>query len=249
MNQATFYFHADLNIFLSDERKNRQFTHQFKNHPSIKDMIEAFGVPHPEVHGMMVNGGAVDFSYLVQNNDQCHIYPIAAWGDIAEILPLRPQPEPRFVLDLHLGKLAAYLRRLGFDTLYRNDYPDEELAEISSQENRILLTRDIGLLKRGIVTHGYWVRDKNPQQQLREVLQRFNLFEAIQPFSRCIHCNGAVKAVDQETIAAQISLKTKENHDEFRQCLDCGKIYWKGSHYEKMVQFIAEVRAGRSPGF
>lgn len=248
MNQATFYFHTDLNIFLSDERKNRPFTHHFKDHPSIKDMIASFGVPHPEVHSMIVNGIAVDFSYLVQNNDQCHIYPISAAIENPQILPLRPKPEPRFVLDLHLGKLAAYLRRLGFDTLYRNDYYDAELALISSQENRILLTRDIGLLKRKIVTHGYWVRNTNPELQIREILQRFNLFDAIHPFSRCIHCNGAVKAVDKETIAAQIPLKTQENHDEFRQCLDCGKIYWKGSHYEKMLQFIAEICSDR-PGY
>ncbi|KOR36974.1 MULTISPECIES: Mut7-C RNAse domain-containing protein [Planktothricoides] len=249
MNQAIFCFYADLNIFLADERKNRPFTHHFKEHPSIKDMIASFGVPHPEVHGIIVNGIPVDFSYLVQNNDQCHIYPISYSIENAQFLPLRPEPEPRFVLDLHLGKLAAYLRRMGFDTLYRNDYPDEELADVSSQENRILLTRDIGLLKRKIVTHGYWVRNTDPERQLREVLQRFNLFDGIKPFSRCIHCNGSVKAVDKETIAQQIPPKTKESHDEFRQCLDCGKIYWKGSHYEKMLQFIAEVRADRPAGF
>lgn len=242
MNQATFYFHADLKIFLSESRKNQPFTHQFKNTPSIKDAIESLGVPHPEVHIIIVNGVSVDFSYLLQDSDRCHIYPIFASVYIAEIVPLRPAPEPRFVLDLHLGTLAKYLRRLGFDTLYRNDYPDEELAYVSSTENRILLTRDIGLLKRGIVTHGYWVRDKAPRQQLREVLQRFNLFEEIKPFSRCINCNGSVKSVAKESITEQIPAKTRENHDEFRQCIDCGKIYWKGSHYEKMRQFIADVR-------
>lgn len=245
MNQATFHFHADLNIFLSEERKDKPFTHEFKENPSIKDTIESFGVPHPEVHAIVVNEVSVDFSYLVQNCDRCHVYPIFApidIADIAEVISLRPEPEPRFVLDLHLGTLAKYLRRLGFDTLYRNDYPDEELAEVSSTENRILLTRDIGLLKRGIVTHGYWVRDKDPQQQLREVLRRFSLFEMIKPFSRCIHCNGSVQPVAKESILEKIPPKTRDNYDEFRQCLDCGKIYWKGSHYENMRQFIDEVR-------
>ncbi len=242
MNQAIFQFHAKLNVFLSDDRQHQTFTYEFKGNPSIKDAIESLGVPHPEVDVIIVNGVSVDFAYLLQNSDRCNVYPIFASVEAAKIIPLRPEPEPRFVLDLHLGKLAGYLRRLGFDTLYRNDYPDEELAYVSSTENRILLTRDIGLLKRGIVTHGYWVRDKDPQQQLREVLRRFNLFDAIAPFSRCIKCNGSVKSVPKESILEQIPPKTRETHKEFRQCLDCGKIYWKGSHYEKMLQFIAEVR-------
>jgi len=242
MNQAKFNFHAELNVFLSPDRQARTFVHQFKENPSIKDAIESLGVPHPEVHAIMVNDRSVDFAYLLQDGDECNIYPISASGEIADPIALRPKPEPRFVLDLHLGKLAAYLRRLGFDTLYRNDYPDAELASVSSTENRILLTRDIGLLKRGIVTHGYWVRDKNPQQQLREVLARFNLFDAIAPFSRCINCNGSVQPVAKDKILDQIPPKTREHHEEFRQCLDCGKIYWKGTHYEQMLQFIAEVR-------
>ena len=246
MNQATFCFHADLNIFLSDGRKNRTFTHEFKDNPSIKDAIESLGVPHPEVHIIMIDGVSVDFSYQLQNNDRCQIYPITSSVEVAELVTLRPEPEPQFVLDLHLGTLAKYLRRLGFDTLYRNDYPDEELAYVSSTENRILLTRDIGLLKRGIVTHGYWVRDKDPQEQLREVLRRFNLFEAIAPFSRCISCNGFVKPVEKAKILDKIPPKTRETQDEFRQCLDCGKVYWKGSHYDQLLQFIAEVRVSNN---
>ncbi len=242
MNRAEFRFYAELNDFLPSESKNATLTHQFNNHPSIKDSLESFGIPHPEVETIAVNGKSVDFSYRVQDGDRCDIYPISQSVELSPRVRLRPQPEPRFVLDIHLGKLAGFLRMLGFDTLYRNDYPDEELARVSSMENRILLTRDIGLLKRGIVTHGYWVRSLNPHERLEEVLRRFELFDVITPFSRCIHCNGLLETVTKNSILERLEPKTREHYDEFRRCSSCDKIYWKGSHYEKMQEFIDGVR-------
>lgn len=242
MNRAEFRFHAELNDFLPRESKNATLTHQFPNHPSIKDSLESFGIPHPEVAAIAVNGKSVDFSYRVQDGDRCDIYPISQAVELSPRVRLRPQPEPRFVLDIHLGKLAGFLRMLGFDTLYRNDYPDEELARVSSTENRILLTRDIGLLKRGMVTHGYWVRSLNPHKRLEEVLRRFELFDAITPFSRCIHCNGLLETVTKNSILERLEPKTREHYDDFRRCNSWDKIYWKGSHYEKMQEFIEGVR-------
>lgn len=242
MNRAQYRFYAELNDFLPPESHNATLTHQFKDNPAIKDSIESFGVPHPEVHLIVVNGQSVDFSYGVKDGDRCDIYPISQSVDISPVVPLRPQPEPRFVLDIHLGKLAGFLRMLGFDTLYRNDYPDEELAWVSSTENRILLTRDIGLLKRGIVTHGYWVRSMNPHQRLEEVLRRFELFDSISPFSRCIHCNGTLEVVEKQDILHRLQPKTREHYDDFRRCEACDKIYWKGSHYEQMQDFVEKFR-------
>jgi uncharacterized protein with PIN domain len=142
------------------------------------------------------------------------------------------------VLDTHLGQLAAYLRMLGFDTLYRNDYPDDELARIASQEQRILLTRDRGLLKRGIIVYGYYVRETDPRRQMVEILRRYQLDGVIAPFRRCIRCNGPLRAVQKADIADRLAPKTREFYQEFSMCAACDQIYWKGSHYERMRQFI-----------
>jgi uncharacterized protein with PIN domain len=147
----------------------------------------------------------------------------------------------RFVLDTHLGQLAAYLRMLGFDTLYRNDYSDDELARISSQEQRILLTRDRGLLKRGIVVYGYYVRETDPQRQVVEILRRYQLAAATAPLRRCIRCNGLLHTVPKADVADRIAPKTHDFFEEFSICAACDQIYWKGSHYEKMRQFIESL--------
>ena len=206
-------------------------------------MIESLGVPHTEIAAIVVNERAVDFSYLVHDGDRIDVYPVGAPVADAAPVALRPAlpPEPRFVLDTHLGQLAVYLRMLGFDTLYRNDYPDDELARISSADLRILLTRDRGLLKRGIVQHGYYIRATDPQRQIVEVLRRFNLSGAIVPLRRCIRCNGLLCAIPKEEVCDRLAPATRERYDEFSACAACDQVYWKGSHYDHMRQFIEGV--------
>lgn len=243
MARADFRFHAELNFFLSPRQRQVSFSHSFKERASIKDMIEALGVPHPEVDVILVNSEAVDFSYIVKDGDRIDVYPISATTSITPLVSVRPQPltVPRFVLDVHLGKLASSLRMLGFDTLYRNDYDDEELANISASQSRILLTRDKGLLMRSVVTYGYYVRKTNPDQQIIEVLQRFNLFKKVLPFQRCIRCNGLLRSVSKDSILEHIPQKTTLEIDEFHRCAECQQIYWRGSHYERMQQFVQGV--------
>src|SRR5687767_10753598 len=200
MNQASLYFHTSLNHFLQRQRRERWIQHEFDGQPSVKDMIESLGVPHPEVEYIIINGRGVDFNYLVRNGDQIEVYPAGSAPDGAPRLRPEPPTPPRFVLDIHLGRLAAHLRMLGFDTLYRNDYHDEELARVSSAEDRILLTRDVGLLKRGIVAHGYFVRETNPKRQLAEIAYYYDLLDRTQPFVRCIKCNGLLSSVSKEDI-------------------------------------------------
>jgi uncharacterized protein with PIN domain len=246
---ASFRFYAELNDFLPAQQRQKDVTQSFELSASVKDMIEALGVPHTEVDLILVNGVSVDFSYQVQDGDQISVYPVFETIDINPLVRVRPRPlrEPRFVLDVHLGRLAIYLRMLGFDTLYRNDYGDEELAHISSREGRILLTRDRGLLKRSVVTHGYCIRTTDSRQQLVEVLRRFDLFGSLTPFSRCLHCNGLLQAVDKATISDRLSPKTKQYYDEFRRCQNCERIYWPGSHFQRMQQFIESVLLNSPP--
>jgi len=238
--QVTIRFYEELNDFLPLERRKVSFTHQFKQAGSVKDLIESLGVPHTEIDLILVNGVSVDFNHQIRDSDLISVYPMFEALDITPLLRLRPQPlrNPRFVLDTHLGRLAAYLRMLGFDSLYRNDYDDATLADISVQQRRILLTCDIGLLMRKQITHGYFVRQRQPQQQLLEILKRFDLSGMLKPFSRCLHCNGQIHAVDKSIIEKQLLPHTREFYQEFWRCDQCKKIYWKGSHYNRMMQMI-----------
>lgn len=242
MPSVTFRFYEELNDFLAPDRKKRDFSVPFRPRNSVKDMIESLGVPHTEVDLILVNGESVDFAYIVRPDDRISVYPVFEALDISGATHLRPVPlrRTRFVLDTHLGKLARYLRLLGFDTLYENTYGDEELAEISAAgEQRILLTRDQGLLKRKRVRHGYFVRSDNPQRQVREVLSRFDLYNAVEPFKRCTQCNGLIQTAGKEEVREQLPGRVARQFDEFSRCGGCGRVYWKGGHYERMLKIIA----------
>ena len=237
---ADFRFYAELNDFLPPARRQRDFVHPVEGRVTVKHLIESLGVPHGEVDLILVNGQPVDFSYLVKDGDRVSVYPMFESIDISAVGRLRPQPlrQTRFVLDTHLGQLATYLRLLGFDTRYRNDFGDPELARISSEERRILLTRDRGLLKRNLVSHGYYVRHTEPRQQLLEVVRRFDLKDDLQPFRRCLRCNALLEPVDKERILHRLEANTRRYYEEFRICSGCQQIYWKGSHYRRMRRFL-----------
>jgi len=192
MAAARFRFYAELNDFLPLESRGCYLERQFATGGSVKDFIESFGVPHTEVDLVLVNGETVDFSYRVRDGDGVSVYPVFESFDIAPVSRVRPAPlrDLRFVLDVHLGRLAAYLRMAGFDATYRNDAADAELAEAAERERKVLLTRDRYLLMRTKVDRGYWVRSADPRQQLAEVLKRFQLADSLRPFTRCLVCNG-----------------------------------------------------------
>lgn len=160
-----------------------------------------------------------------------------------QLCPPTVGAEPiRFILDVHLGKLARWLRLLGFDTLYRNDLDDPEIVEIAAMEGRTILTRDGGIMKRRAATRGYLVQSTVPQEQLREVLDYYQLQEQIQPFHRCLVCNGLLVHVEKSKILELLEPKTIRYYDTFFQCAECGKIYWRGTHYERMQGFLAALK-------
>lgn len=241
MKAAKFRFYAELNDFLPPERKHVSFEHRFELSSSLKDMIESLGVPHTEIGLVLRNGEPSTMDIPVLDQDRIAVYPHNSTFAESEQIPA----EIRFVADVHLGRLATYLRMLGFDTLYRNDYADDELARISSTEDRSLLTMDRGLLKRSIVRLGYFVRAHEPRQQLVEVLRRYRLFGQISAFARCLECNTPVARVAKEHVVAMLPPRTRECFDEFLQCPACGRVYWKGSHYEHMARFIEGVKSSR----
>lgn len=241
MNRATFRFYAQLNDFLPVRQRHKTITYRFGDTPAVKDSIEAIGVPHPEVALILANGEPVDFAYLLQAGDRITVYPTFRQIDISSLLTVQPPAPQAFIADVHLGRLVAYMRMLGFDTLLLDDHRDELIAATASRENRIVLTRDVGLLKRSIVTHGYFIRATKPWRQLAEVIDRFNLGDAVMQFHRCTNCNDLLHVVDKTDIEHQLPDKTVDYYDEFRQCRRCQKIYWRGSHYAKLDAFLAKL--------
>ena len=203
-------------------------------------------MPHTEIDLLLCNGQPQTFAYLVQPGDRIAVYPPFHTLDIKSDPPLRPPlSHPlTFLLDNHLGRLARYLRLLGFDTLYfNNTYEDAQLAQMAHDRGCVLLSRDRGLLKRGQVVHGCCLHSKDPLEQLHAVLHRYQLSDQIKPWRRCLRCNGSLKPVPKEQILHLLEPKTKLHYHEFQHCVDCAQVYWKGSHYEKLASFVTTITA------
>lgn len=249
MAEAIFHFHGLLADFLTDDRP-RPIAYRLNGEVAVKHPIEALGVPHPEVEFILANGRGVDFSYRVQAGDEIAVFPAGYQVPGGAEVRLRPpQPEPLgFVCDNHLGRLATYLRLLGFDCLYPTDLDDEALAELAQREERALLSRDRRLLMRRIVVYGCCLRSRDPRQQLQDVLDRFQLQDQIRPWRRCLRCNGRLEAAAKEAILDQLEPKTKLYYHEFWQCGQCRQIYWKGSHYQPLLEFVRAVLADQRRG-
>lgn len=249
MPTAYFRFYAELNDFLPPDRRATPFAHAFHGRVAVKDAIEALGVPHPEVDLILVDGVSVDFSHPLRDGAHVSVYPVFESLDVSPLVRLRPRPlrDLRFVLDTHLGRLAAHLRLLGFDALHRNDFSDEELVRLSTGERRVLLTMDRALLKRRAVTRGYCVRAGHPKAQVREVLERFDLYRLASPFTRCMRCNGELAAVEKRAVAGLVPPGAWGAFDEFRRCSACGRVYWPGSHYHALRALVAEVLGEGGP--
>lgn len=236
-HSAEFRFYEELNDFLPTAKRKQTIVYQFFGTPGIKDPIESLGIPHTEVELIIVNGRSVSFDYQLKHSDRVAVYPVFESFDVTPLVRLREHPlrKLRFVVDVNLGKLARWLRLLGFDTLYRNDYSDAELATISIEKRRILLTRDRFLLRRKIITHAYCVRAHDPDEQIAEILKRFDLTAQVVPFKRCLECNGVIAEVEKKDIIDQLKPLTRRYYNRFYRCEACGKVYWRGPHYEKML--------------
>lgn len=240
--EAEFRFYAELRDFL-DEPDGR-LVRRFDLSPSVKDLIESSGVPHTQVDLVLVNGQPVDFGHRVRDGDRVSVYPVFETFDIEEVTRVRASPlrETRFVLDVHLGRLARYLRLLGFDTDYAVDRPDRELVATSRREDRILLTRDVELLKHGDLTHGYFVRSTDPREQVLEVVERMHLAGSIAPFTRCMTCNGLLRQVEKSQVANRLPEGVRREQDRFWRCRECGKVYWRGSHMGHLEDLVDSAR-------
>lgn len=243
MPRARFRFHGSLGDFLAAGRRDGAFDHDFRDRASVKDMFESLGVPHPEVEYVVANGHAVDFTHLVDDGDRIDVYP----HDVSpEPLPaLRagvPFPDdPVFLLDVHLRRLAGYLRLIGIDTHWSAHAGDPQLASEAGTNGHVLLTRDLGLLKRSVVDHGYFVRSTAPRAQLLEVVDRFALRPHAQPFARCMRCNGAIEQVAKEDVQHLVDERSRPFYDRYARCTGCGRVYWDGAHFDRLCRLVNTV--------
>ena len=233
MKHAEFTFDQDLLALLPGKRRRNPLLYEFRGPQSTKHLIEALGIPHTEVASVSVGGIPRALAYLVRDGDRLEVHGGAAME--------RPQSEPRFVIDGHLGRLAAGLRMLGLDCLYQGQVPDDQLYEEALAEARYLLTRDRRLLMRKSLVLGYLVRSLDPQVQLAEVSRRFGLARWAAPFRRCIRCNHLLEPVEKNAVLDRLEPLTRTYFDDFRLCPSCKQIYWKGSHFERMQARIDDL--------
>jgi uncharacterized protein with PIN domain len=243
MNVALFRFYEELNDFLTTGIRGKLISYSFNGNPSVKDAIEALGVPHVEVDLVLANSRSVDFSYKLKNSDYISVYPVFESFDITPVTHLRAKPlrDLKFILDVHLGKLVKYLRLCGFDTYYRTNLNDMEIISLSLSEKRVIITRDVELLKNRKVTRGYWIRSQHTGEQLKEVLQRFDLKKQIRLFTRCLECNMILTDVDKKDVLDRLLPRTRRYFNNFKRCPECNRIYWEGSHYERMRNYINQI--------
>jgi len=241
MGQITLVFHGRLKDFLRNDPAADGLVYTSTQKTALKHVIEVLGVPHPEVGRMEVNEQVVGLEYAVQDGNKIHIYPYEPSASQYGLTG------PAFILDNHLGKLADYLRLLGFDVIYARDWPDDQIADYAHNQQRVLLTRDRGLLKRKIVSQGYCVRADDPGDQLAEVAVLYQLTSYVTPFQRCPRCNGKLVPVAKARIIDQLLPLTRKYYDEFTQCQTCGKIYWKGSHFIHMQDLFKPYLGNHNP--
>jgi uncharacterized protein len=248
------FFHGDLAGFLHRELGSATpVRRQLGEKTAVKDVIEACGVPHSEVDLILLsdtNGAeaqAIELSRQIQAPALLAVYPVPAPADLFTAAPrLQVHHWTRFVADGHLGKLARNLRLLGLDTAYEHDADDRRLLEIMVAEDRALLTRDRRLLMHAVVRHGYCPRSSDPEEQTREVFARFSLAQnrsPLAPYSRCLRCNSRLERIDKSEVMISLSAEplTLRYYETFRRCAGCGRIYWPGTHFEKLTARVARL--------
>ena len=240
MNQVYFRFYEELNDYLPEEKRKVWFEYSFSGEILMQDAMHSMGVPSEEIDLILVNQQSKAFDYMLQDGDRISVYPVFELFDLSGASPLREKPlrNPTFICDVHLGRLCKYLRMLGLDTLYSNQYTPEEMIAISRQEKRIILSRSYQLTRHKEVTHSYWIRSADPLEQVKDLIIKLDLSSWTDPLIRCMKCNDKIVPVEKPVILHRLQSRTAKYYTEFFNCPTCNQIYWKGSHFENMLNFI-----------
>ncbi|MGV3741893.1 MAG: Mut7-C RNAse domain-containing protein [Burkholderiaceae bacterium] len=242
MVTASFEFQGNLNDFLVQMRRHRRFSCVCAESASTKHMIEALGVPHTEVGSVMVNDLPASLDYLLRDGDHVVVHPHTSPERSREVSSMQTAP-PMFLADAHLGGLARLLRMAGFDTLYDNAFHDDDIVHIAIDQERTILTRDRELLKRRAVYSGSYIRSLQPAEQMKEVITRFGLAQLARPFTLCLHCNLPLAPVDKAVVLNLLPPSVQEHQSSFSRCTCCKRVYWKGSHWQRMHAMLNAIVA------
>lgn len=246
MATVTLRLHEQLWPLLARERRCESFEYDCAQQASAKHALEALGVPHTEVEWLAVKGRPAGLDQLLRDGDLIEAWPRLTTPPSGYFQQLRVWPLPsssRFIADAHLGGLARLLRLAGFDTLYRQDYQDREIARLSASETRIALTRDRELLKQRDIEYGCFVREQQPWSQLTELLRRLQLATAVRPFSLCLECNVTLQQVERAAVLDSLPPAVQAGQQHFTRCAQCDRIYWQGSHWKRMRERLDAVLA------
>jgi uncharacterized protein with PIN domain len=149
-----------------------------------------------------------------------------------------PGADPRFFADAMLGRLARWLRILGYDTSYEAHVDDAVLVRRALQEDRVILTRDRSLPEEFRVPALVLVEAERPEEQLRELVRRLQLDTEGRLFTRCSRCNAGLESVSRDRIAERVPARILGGHDHFKLCPGCGRVYWEGSHVDRIRNAI-----------
>lgn len=226
-----------LQPLMHPKRRGERVTVRADGTSTLGHHIGSLGIPLTEVGSVLLDGRQVGMDWR----------PVA--GSVVSLLPAaRPQTAPtqppRFLLDIHLGALARRLRLLGVDVAWSNDpaaNADDALVQHARQDNRVLLTRDRGILLRRSLPAGAYVRGQRPDEQVTDVLDRFA--PPLAPFTRCPACNGLLQPVAKADISDLLQPGTRRTYQDFQRCPDCGAVYWAGAHHERLRRFVARHAA------
>ena len=238
-------FHGDtLDLLRRTPDPDGNIVYPLSRRASIKDIIESLGLPHTEVSKIVLNGQEQTFEKIAGDGDHFEIHPLTSAMLPTMATTLRPIPLATclFLVDINVGRLARLLRMTGIDAeAVAAESTDSATVQRAIEEKRILVTRNRNILRHRRLTFGRLVRSENPEHQLREIINLYQLQNRLMPFSRCIACNGLLTKVAKETIIDRLLPLTNKYYTRFNQCTDCGKIYWHGSHHKRMTDKIDRI--------
>ncbi len=242
MRYLQITFTKDLNFFIRSKPEKQIITYPLNRKASIKNIVESMGVPHTEIGAIVIDGDEVDFNFIPVHSRTAHIFGITKPFDVTIPSLLRPHPlkEIRFIADVNVGKLAKLLRMSGIDTAYATSFSDKTIAAIAEKDGRVVLSKDIGLLKYRKITFGKYIKSIYPEDQLAETISFFRLKNRYRPFSLCLRCNISLQVIKKEDILSQLEPKTRKYYNKFNICPNCKKIYWQGTHHEDMKKRLVK---------
>jgi uncharacterized protein with PIN domain len=238
--QITLIFLGNNNELLRLEAAGGILHYPLSRRASIKDIIEAVGVPHTEVCRLEYRGAEISFQYIPSGGEKIRVVPFDIRNNWRTPSVLRPEPfaGPRFLVDKTALKLARDLRMLGIDTEIVRQQNIKETVKRANLDERVVLTRNRNLLKISDLHFGQLLRSEDHREQLLEVEVRYELSTMADPLTRCMVCNEILHFVEKEAIEHRLEPLTRKYYATFKECGSCRRIYWRGSHHDRMTRLF-----------